>query len=422
MSEVSASHSPSRRAVLGGFGAGIAASVLLGTTPSAEAANAAGSPSDSSSAVGPAYLPTSAANVFELPTSSYNYKSSNTRVHRAGLAAAASGASASQLFIGDSLTAGCIGGTSFDRLNAWPRLYSATLANLGIPSGGTGLVRIVDGTTTDARWTVGNGWVGFTTCAYAITSGATATMTSDVSGTCVAVSYVQGVGGGGFTVSIDGAAGGPGFAEVSTAGATKAARLELTGLADVVHSVTITTTSAAMVVIVGVEVFETRGLMCHNIAQSGSRASGTGRSSWSDTTTSGGSAQPLTIYNSNSAIYGQVPATVHCALGVNDLIAGATPSAVTAGLSTIREACGPSDFFLYLEPQPNAVAVDDWLAYATALYSLADDLDVPLFDLQDRLGGYASEMADGLAGDSVAHLNRAGYCDWGRSAALASSR
>ena len=407
---------PSRRTLLTGLGAGGAAAVFLGTAGPARAAGT------TTTTTKPSYLPASALNVFDPTTSVYNFKAANTRRHRAGLALAASGGLASQIFIGDSLSAGCIGGTSFDRLNAWPRVYSRTLASLGVPSAGTGLVRLIDGSTIDARWTASGGWVGYTTCAYAVTAGASATMTSDVAGTAVAVAYVQGAVGGMFTVSVDGATSGSGFATVSTAGPTKTSRVVLGGLADTTHAVTITTSSSSMVVIVGAEVFGSTGLICHNVAESGSRASGTGRLSWADTTTDGGSAQPLTIYNPASAGFGQLAATVHCALGINDLANGATPDQVTGALTTIRAACPTSDFFLYLEPQPNLITVDAWSAFSTALYSLADSLDVPLFDLQDRLGGYAVEAANGLTGDTLAHLDRAAYADWGRSAALASAR
>jgi lysophospholipase L1-like esterase len=113
---------------------------------------------------------------------------------------------------------------------------------------------------------------------------------------------------------------------------------------------------------------------------------------------------------------------VHCALGINDAVAGDEVSTTIAAITTIRQACSASDFFLYLEPQPAAVDAAVWSTFGDALYQLADTLDVPLFDLQDRLGGYAVEAANGLTGDAVAHLNRAGYAEWGRAVGLAASR
>jgi len=73
-------------------------------------------------------------------------------------------------------------------------------------------------------------------------------------------------------------------------------------------------------------------------------------------------------------------------------------------------------------PLPGEYTLGTWTPCIAGLYALADTLDVTLFDLQDRFGGYTIEAANGLTGDAVAHLTRQAYADWGRSTALAAAR
>ena len=405
----------SRRSFL--FGGALGAAGLGGLTLLSDPA-----PAGASTAVTnglPSYAVTVAANVYDSTRCVYNWKASNTRRHRAGLAHASTGGTTSQLFIGDSLTTGAINLTTLtmDRPHAWPRAYAATLGSLGYPSGGSGLVRIMDGTLRDDRWTVSGSWTGGSTSAYAASAGASATMTVPDSGTSVAVVFV-GTSATTFSVSVDGATSGAGYLVVPTGGAAGVVRrVVLNGLADKPHVVKVTSLSSGALALIGAEVFRSTGLVCHNVAQGGSTAGLTGQGSWTDTNAVFGS-RLLPLFKPGSGAYGTVPTTVHCALGANDIGKGSTPDQVAAAITTLRNACPNSDFILYFEPLPAASTAAVWAPFGTRMYALADALDVPLVDLNDRLGGYTVEAANGLTGDTVAHLNAAGYAEWGRSAAL----
>jgi lysophospholipase L1-like esterase len=407
-------HVVSRRSVLFGGAAAGAAGVgglaLLGRAPGASATT---SPTTDL----PTYAAPVATNTYDPARNVYNWKGSNTRRHRAGLARAASGGRASQIFIGDSLTSGCVGGTQMDRLHAWPRAYSATLDALGYPSAGSGLVRIMDGILRSDFWTVSGAWYGLYPCAVTSSAGSYATMSVPDSGTTVGVVFAGTTSATSVTISVDGATSGTGYLTVAAGGpANTVRRVELTGLDNQPHTVKVTCAGGTLILI-GAEVLRDTGLRCHNVAQGGSTASLTGQGSWTDTAAAFGT-RLLPLYGAASGAYGDTPTTVHCSLGGNDVSKGQTPAQVAAAISTLRAACPDSDFILYFEPQPAELTMSQWAPLGEALYALADSLDVPLIDLHDRLGGYAVEAANGLTGDTVAHLNAAGYADWGRGAAF----
>lgn len=407
-----------RRSFLGGLGLGGAAAALTVLPSPASAATT------STTAPGMPSYALAAANVFDPATSVYNWKSSNTRRHRSGLALAQAGGATSEICIGDSLTAGCLNVYTgqFDRLHAWPMIYRDTLASVGVPVNGTGIVRAIDYNYADARVTCTGKWTNNITDAGSGSAGATATFVTDKPGTAVAVLYARSSTTGAFTVSVDGAKSGPGFLAVP-AGGSGWARAELTGLAGLTAGsrIVVTAASAAMVVLGGFEVYTPgAGLTVHNIAQSGSGATLAAGKGWSTTSDLN---QNLAIWSGKfGSVFLQTPSTVHLALGGNDLLNGASDATITAALTKIRNAFPNSDCFLYLEPRPQSATLARWSTYCAAFYALADTLDVPLFDIEDRLGGYTVETTLGLVGDTFGHLSRAGYADWGRSTALVAAR
>jgi hypothetical protein len=405
-----------RRSFLGVLGASVggAAALYGGAAPAAAATAVSGLP---------VYAQLSAG-TYDAASNVYNWKPTNTLRHRAGLARAMAGGSACELFIGDSLTAGCVNitGAVYDRLHAIPMVYRDTLAGLGVPANGTGVVRVADYVTSDARMSWTGGWVNYATDMYAQGAGATFTFTTDQAGTDVAVIYARYSTSGGFTVSVDGATSGPGFLSVP-GGGSGWARAELSGLEGVVPGsrITVTTTSNALVVLGGFEVFtRNRGLSVHNLAQSGSGASLPARRGW--TSTVDGNQNFVVWVQSAAQVYAEQPSTVHLLLGLNDVVGNVSDEAITAALTTIRNGFPAADCFLHLPPRPGVVAEARWDTFCAAMWGLADTLDVPLFDLQDRTGGYSTLAANGMTGDSMAHLNRAGYADWGRAVGLVAAR
>lgn len=127
----------------------------------------------------------------------------------------------------------------------------------------------------------------------------------------------------------------------------------------------------------------------------------------------GASAVPvlaLTTMSAQSINIGRDPSAVHVALGLNDLYLHArTDSQITADLTTLRNRYPTSDAIVHLEHEyaPAYVSSVRLATFQTAMYGLADTLDVPLYDWRDRVGTYANGAANGVYGDNIAHLTSA---------------
>lgn len=352
----------------------------------------------------------------------YNLKPSNSRRLRASLSKAMGGQVAEWVVIGDSGPAGCTNGVTltYERLNAWPIQMRDELARHGIAKGGTGLVRIRDNSATDARWGLTGAWNhSFLTSSYLAGAG-DATFTSDLAGDRASVLYYDlGTGQGTFNISINGAGSGAGFLAVTQTNPTgwKVATLSPGALA-VGATVKATRVSGTMM-LGGAQVWSsTGGLVVHNIAQSGSSAGGTGNSSWSDTAGLGlVYTAPITNPTTGGAT---TPAVVFLSLGGNDLMAGRTAAQITSALTTIRNRYPNSDCVLIAPAPVNTTLVPaaTWDAYITALYDLADTLDMPLVDFRARIGDYATFVANGLSNDGQGHLIGGAYAGLGRNLGL----
>jgi lysophospholipase L1-like esterase len=252
----------------------------------------------------------------------YNYKSENTRHADQGLTNASRGtgttgpADSSQagytreLVIGDSVTAGCTGGAAsnitYSRTEAWPYAMRDTMSLWGIPSNGTGIYRCQDGSITNTQfWSTTGTWTGGSNVTFisSTTVGATATCTVDRPGTIVDVFYADGFSGT-FTISVNGASSGAGFATVTAAGVSRTGkkRLNLTGGAFRPYpgsTIKIAVTTAGTGVgIIGVSVWTPNGgLVIDNVAQGGSKAGGVAdRTSWTETTNVGA---PWNVFGGN---------------------------------------------------------------------------------------------------------------------------
>jgi hypothetical protein len=226
-----------------------------------------------------------------------------------------------------------------------------------------------------------------------------------MAGTSVALLF-SAAAGASFTVSVDGATSGAGYRAFSAGSqAYTNAILTLTGLANTAHHVVIRSTSAATVVLEAAKVTAPgAGLVVHNMAQAASRACGSDAYSWTNFTGGGPG-----MYYANPARYPQPPSTVWIALGANDAPRGTSATTYAAAVRSIAAKFPASDIFLVLTYQGPWATVATWTSYARALYALADSLDVPLFDEWAKLGGYTTYSANGYAGDTIGHLNDAGY-------------
>jgi hypothetical protein len=365
----------------------------------------------------PAYVPTTVQNPYDPRRCVYNWKQSNTRRLRAGHAKALAGIAVAEIGMGDSLTA-CFNGSVNNQSISWIRVYEALLEKAGIPIAGGGLSRINDGGATDPAWTLTGSWNSTTVSTFTFSQsiGSTASYTGLRAGSLVDFWYAESTASGSFTLSVDNAVSGGGFLSVGAGAVNAVRRVTLTPVGgDGIHTVKMTSTSAAACIALGAEVYRTAGLTIHNVAQSGSTASGpTLYTSWISADGSGLKA----IYGTLGNYRPDQITAIHIAIGGNDLHSGFAVANIIAAITAMRGYFPNADVILYAEPAANQDNIAVWTPFYAALYALADTLDCPLFDLQDRLGDYATRVTDGLTGDTIAHLNRSGYAEWGKAIAM----
>lgn len=366
----------------------------------------------------PAHAPATALGRYDPSRNVYNLKESNTRKWRASIGKAIAGtALVHHVFIGDS-TWSAYDGSTFQRAYSPPRVYETTLARVAaVPAGGTGLMFVGDGGSggADPRITFAGSWPNSGEYRFCGTAGGTVTFNSAAvsgfparTGRYLRVQTLRGYGP--MTYSVDGGAVTGTITPPAGAGAYA---VVIDCLTDAAHTVVLTTTTNSAVLI-GLDFYGASGLLVHNLAFYGGKASGTGHNSWVDL------ASNVNVNPSRTgALNGAVPAAVFYKLGQNDIPVGTTPIAtIIAGIQTIRTQFASSDFFLVAQYRSNNNSVANWEAYVSALYTLADTLDVPLFDLYARSGGYTVANGNGLMGD-VDHPNLAAMHDEGRALAMA---
>lgn len=363
----------------------------------------------------PTYV-SGAINRYDIRTNIYNQKATNTRRIRSGLGKAHAGKALSHhLIIGDSASNYFLGADGSGHLNMWHRVMrSVANVQYGVPIGGTGTVPAASpsnagGASTDyldPRWVLTSGaWVtagGYLTVSA---SGAVLTFTSDTAGTTVDVSYFN--NSGTFTVAIDGGS----AVAVTLTGTLTMAHYTVTGLANQIHTVVITTTSVSPTYIMACNVNQTSGLVTHNLAVFGATASGAGANSWVDA-----AVTSVNYLRTQAVPVGITPDCVWIELGGNDIMSLAASNAtITAAFATLRNQYPNSDCVIIGYYQPSVVDQGRWESFINALYGLADALDVPMLNLYDRFGGYNIALSNGMMGDTV-HVGAAGQRDWGFAA------
>lgn len=241
----------------------------------------------------PTYVVTQTRSKRYNPTTGfYNAHGSNLRKTRAGLGRAMTGGLSKHLVIGDSLSAACIQGAhspfDFDKLNAWPLQMRAELARHGIVTSGTGWVRATDaGIGLDPRWSATGTWNPAGKAYTTNPGGGTATFTTNEAGIAASIWYYDTGTTFSSTISINGASSGPGFKTITnvSAGWKIATLIPTTPLAPG-DTVTVTVGTGGLL-LAAANVWSPTGLVVSNIAQSSSRAAGTGGDRWADYTSTG---------------------------------------------------------------------------------------------------------------------------------------
>ncbi|HEY5695594.1 MAG TPA: GDSL-type esterase/lipase family protein [Candidatus Saccharimonadales bacterium] len=295
--------------------------------------------------------------------------------------------------VGDSTTAGY---RALAATQSWPVLLRTALAAAGYPTMGTGPVvgnpggapgGFLDGRYTfSGTWTTQAGNANF--LLQTIVNGATATFASDVAGTIVEIKYLN--NGGTFSYAIDGGAAVP----VTPSGAGSIGTVTVTGLANTTHSVVITATSTSAFYLPWVDVRgATSGVLVANFGVNSSMTA-----HWTNNT----------FYYPGPMSQSWGPNVTFIDLGINDLAGAVTTATYKANLQTLITAYAAlGDVFLVIG---NPTQSGDRSAYNAACYQLADSNDIPLIDLMERLGTWASMNVQGLAADA-SHPNAAGYVE-----------
>jgi hypothetical protein len=323
----------------------------------------------------------------------YNWYSSNTLQLEAGLTAAIKKAGYCDiLVVGDSISS-MYNGSAYNFRDSWWRVLNEYLKELGVPSGGTGIVGIDVG--TDPRFittgTVTNNWSYLTLAG----SGSTVTFTSvDEPGSKVDVYYAN--NGGNFTVAIDG--GSPVI--VTTTGTSTYGTYSVSNLSNKPHTVTVNQMTSTDVYLFGFQVYQTYGLRFHN-----------GGVGFGQTAQSFGYDNTFAGRQQNSLAYMPNPNLVLLAIGSNDIYGGTSFATTVTDITTCANLFPSSDYIFTVEPDLN---VGSWATWVSDMQTLVTStFNSPLVDLYARYGSQATYIAAGLVGVDNHHFNEVAHRDWG---------
>jgi hypothetical protein len=364
----------------------------------------------------PSYV-ASAFNIFDPTRSLYNWKPSNTRRQRASLARAANGGLVHHIVLGDSESDNYCGDGVFTRTRMWAtRLRDRLVSKTGAPSGGEGFIRAAFAGGTDPRWNIG-AWNNTGAYIYSATLNQVATCVT--AETCVAIDVYYFDTTGSISVTIDGA--NTKTAVTTNSGLLK--KLSWTGLASTVHTIAITNTATTgtNTFVAGVGAYNASGIVVHNLALYGAQSA-----SWSTTTSFQGIFVLLSLFGGTFGGFTFTPLVaaadvMHYQIGVNDLNASVAIATIIANITITRTAvaAGSIETNLYIQQQPAGLNATQWGAWASALYALADVLDVPLFDIYDRTAGYNAAFFDTMMSADGLHPSQAWQFVQGRLVAEA---
>jgi hypothetical protein len=346
----------------------------------------------------------------------YNLKRSNSRRIQQSLIKARSGQIGEWMIAGASGEAGSTNGVSltYDRINAWPIVMGDELVRKGVAKGGTGQIRVMDNTVSDARVIASTGVWTPTKIYTSINAAGSLTWQLNEPGDRVTVKYYDNGIAGSFSVSIDGG----GATTVNHSGAAGWKKATINATVKVGSTVLVTRVSGTTTLFSVGSWFSTGGLIVHNLAQSGSKISGAGDSSWIDNSAFNrlGSVAADPCYSLAD------PDVVFAFLGANDGPVATTPlDTIMADLTTFRNRYPNSDFVLGGTSALNTTVITDanWQAYLKRLWELGDALDCPVVDFYLRLGNYAEVVAKVYSTDGQGHLLSQVYNALGRGMAEA---
>ena len=316
----------------------------------------------------------------------YGRTPANWRRARAALGRAAAGLGGCRIaYVGDSLSAGPVAGQLDPATVLAPRLAAA-----GYRVGEIIYVRNSD--ARPAQWTALTGWAdtsgGDRSVPYLVgtSTAAVATYASSVAGTIVDIVTLGTTAA--LSYSIDG--GDP--VTITPSGQAQLQTITVTGLADTVHTVTVTAAASGTSYLLAAGVRSAAAVTLVNAGQYGARCS-----DWSP---AAGATRSM------GAVLALAPDLTVVELVTNDSLAATAVATYRAQLQGIVDAAKTvGGVLLCTSPQPSAATA--WGSYVGAVYDVADAAGVPLLDHAAGFGSFAEWSAAGLALDST-HLNEGG--------------
>lgn len=282
---------------------------------------------------------------------------------------------------------------------AWPGVMATQLTADGYVNAGT-LAPSADYPNWP-QWTWGATWTYAGVFYYNNTAVTTCTYVSENVGGNVGIWYAN--NSPAFSFTIDGGAvhnvvppGGAGMGVTFVTGVLPATST---------HTIVITTT-AILTSIIAIAVFKNSGVLYCNLAESGSGVlAGYGNvpgiiGNWSSSASNsvGGIRQGQLFNSLIGALAGKTWSNpiVGLCLGANDLGNGTSVAAIQAGYETIL-ANSPNAAFFLVNGYRTQFFTDAVQAQKLAmLQALAIEHNLPLFDWDSRVGGYANLLANGL--------------------------
>lgn len=346
--------------------------------------------------IAPPIITSTLAHSFDAETSIYNGESPNFRLFKAEVMES-SYARRQLVMMGHSYMAGS---------NAVPGLSDTGMAlrrflrGHGI-SAVSAIAPMKNGETRDVRYSTTGTWTAANAtspAAFAESNvvGSTVTFTSDEPATVIDIyTYAN---SGPFTYSIDGAA----AVTVTANGGAVIRTITVGGLANAVHTVTVTVTSTSMVFLVGIGArqSETTGLEIFNFGYGGTVAG-----NWTSTSTLERRGTATSVASLRTMILLQID--------TNNIRQGLPLTSWIGDMQTIltsHTGLGHGILLINSINARNAGPLTDavWKPWYEAAYALADQFNIALLDTTHLFGGWEAAVAAGMTGDGL-HLNRKGW-------------
>lgn len=324
------------------------------------------------------------------------------------------------LQIGDSITAGQT------RANSWPRRIRAMLASAGVAAidestycsaGNADLTAFV---AYDPRWSFGSGWSlyadpgleslgGKPFSNNTTTDAASFTPTSAVD--TFEITYTNPAVTGVFTVDIDGAVSGSGYASVNITSDDTLKKVTVSVGSVGTHTLNIKRVSG-LVIFDAVRAYDSTAPAV-DIMNAG----------WAGSTSLQWNRMGSNGWLPPASIATAAPHLTDIMLGTNDYPAPTkTPIATfTANIQALITAAKASGDVRLLTPMPSSTSfahLSDQADVMNALIGLASTNSIPLINLTTRFVDYTTLAANGFAAGDGVHPNNAGRTDIARSAML----